>query len=44
MLDKEGIKAAIREELSRKVAMSGGPEVWQAVADFFARLREGGRA
>jgi len=28
-LDKDGIKAAIREELERKVAMSGGPEVFR---------------
>ena len=28
-MDKDGIKAAIREELGRKVAMSGAPEVFR---------------
>src|SRR5438552_2452070 len=39
-VDKSAIKAAIREELGRKVAMSGGPEVFRRLVRGDAGLVE----
>jgi hypothetical protein len=40
-VDKEGIKTAIRDELGRRVAMSGGPEVFRRLVRGDASLVEG---
>src|ERR1043166_8620329 len=41
MADKDGTKAAIREELERRGGMSGGPEVFQRLVSASSELVEG---